>query len=141
MDDSDKLIEQLEMNPHPEGGYYSESFRDRDNSVSLIYYLLKKEQRSHWHRLTKNEILHFYKGDPLSVHISADGKTTITKKLGSGISSNENLHLVIHAGSWFSMNSEGDYSLIGCTVSPAFDYADFELAPPNWEPNNKLWGR
>ena len=137
MDDSDKLIEQPEMNPHPEGGYYSESFRDRDNSVSLIYYLLKKEQRSHWHRLTKNEILHFYKGDPLSVHISADGKTTITKKLGSGISSNENLHLVIHAGSWFSMNSEGDYSLIGCTVSPAFDYVDFELAPPNWEPNNK----
>jgi len=137
MDDSDKLIEQLEMKPHPEGGYYSESFRDRDNSVSLIYYLLKKEQRSHWHRLTKNEILHFYKGDPLSVHISADGKTTITKKLGSGISSNENLHLVIHAGSWFSMNSEGDYSLIGCTVSPAFDYVDFELAPPNWEPNNK----
>ena len=56
MDDSDKLIEQLEMNPHPEGGYYSESFRDRDNSVSLIYYLLKKGQRSHWHRLTKNEI-------------------------------------------------------------------------------------
>ena len=137
MADSDKLIEQLEMNPHPEGGYYSESFRDRDNSVSLIYYLLKKGQRSHWHRLKKNEILHFYKGDPLSVHISADAKTTITKKLGSSISSNENLHLVIHAGSWFSMNSEGDYSLIGCTVSPAFDYVDFELAPPNWEPNNK----
>jgi len=137
MNDSDKLIEQLEMNPHPEGGYYSESFRDRDNSVSLIYYLLKKGQRSHWHRLKKNEILHFYKGDSLSVHISADAKTTITKKLGNSISSNENLHLVIHAGSWFSMNSEGDYSLIGCTVSPAFDYADFELAPPNWKPNNK----
>ena len=68
---------------------------------------------------------------------SGVGKTTITKKLGNSISSNENLHLVIHAGSWFSMNSEGDYSLIGCTVSPAFDYADFELAPPNWEPNNK----
>ena len=135
MDDSDKLIEQLEMNPHPEGGYYSESFRDENSSVSLIYYLLKKGQRSHWHRLTKNEILHFYKGDPLSIHISADAKTTITKKLGHGIADNENLHLVIHAGSWFSMNSEGNYSLIGCTVSPAFDYADFELAPPNWEPN------
>jgi hypothetical protein len=141
MDDSDKLIEQLEMNPHPEGGYYSESFRDRDNSVSLIYYLLKRGQRSHWHRLTKNEILHFYKGDPLSVHISADAKTTITKKLGHSMADNENLHIIIPTGSWFSMNSEGDYSLIGCTVSPAFDYADFELAPPNWEPNNKLWGR
>ena len=45
--------------------------------------------------------------------------------------------IIIPAGSWFSMNSEGDYSLIGCTVSPAFDYADFELAPPNWKPNNK----
>ena len=135
MDDSDKLIEQLEMNPHPEGGYYSESFRDENSSVSLIYYLLKKGQRSHWHRLTKNEILHFYKGDPLSIHISADAKTTITKKLGHGIADNENLHLVIPAGSWFSMNSEGNYSLIGCTVSPAFDYADFELAPPNWKPD------
>ena len=137
MDDSDKLIEQLEMNPHPEGGYYSESFRDRDNSVSLIYYLLKKKQRSHWHRLTKNEILHFYKGDSLSIHISTDAKTTITKKLGHSIADNENLHIIIPAGSWFSMNSEGDYSLIGCTVSPAFDYTDFELAPPNWEPDNK----
>ena len=135
MDDSDKLIEQLEMNPHPEGGYYSESFRDENSSVSLIYYLLKKGQHSHWHRLTKNEILHFYKGDPLSIHISADAKTTITKKLGHDIADNESLHLVIHAGSWFSMNSEGNYSLIGCTVSPAFDYADFELAPPNWKPN------
>ena len=137
MGDSDKLIEQLEMKSHPEGGYYSESFRDKNNSVSLIYYLLKRGQLSQWHRLSKNEILHFYKGDPLSVHISADAKTTITKKLGHNISNNENLHLVIHAGSWFSMNSEGDYSLIGCTVSPAFDFKDFELAPPNWEPKKK----
>ncbi|MDC0057533.1 cupin domain-containing protein [Alphaproteobacteria bacterium] len=134
MDDSDKIIEQLKMNPHPEGGYYSESFRDKDNSVSLIYYLLKKGQRSHWHRLTKNEILHFYKGDPLSVHISDYAETIITKKLGNDIVNNENIHLVIRAGSWFSMNTEGNYSLIGCTVSPAFEYADFELAPPNWEP-------
>ena len=134
MDDSDKIIEQLKMNPHPEGGYYSESFRDKDNSVSLIYYLLKKGQRSHWHRLTKNEILHFYKGDPLSVHISDYTETIITKKLGSDIVNNENIHLVIRAGSWFSMNTEGNYSLIGCTVSPAFEYEDFELAPLNWEP-------
>jgi len=134
MDDSDKIIEQLKMNPHPEGGYYAVSFRDKDNSVSLIYYLLKKGQQSHWHRLTKNEILHFYKGDPLSVHISDYTETIITKKLGSDIVNNENIHLVIRAGSWFSMNTEGNYSLIGCTVSPAFEYADFELAPPNWEP-------
>ena len=139
MNNSDEIIKKLQMLPHPEGGYFKESFRNEN--ISLIYYLLKKGQRSHWHRLTKNEILHFYKGDPLSVHIYTDTKTTIIKKLGHSIADNENLHLVIHAGSWFSMNSEGNYSLIGCTVSPAFDYADFELAPPNWEPNNKLWGR
>ena len=73
MNESEKLINKFGMVPHPEGGYFSESFRDQENNVSLIYYLLKKGQRSHWHRLTKNEILHFYKGDPLLVQVSKDG--------------------------------------------------------------------
>ena len=85
MDDPEKLIKKLEMLPHPEGGYFSESFRDKDNNVSLIYYLLKKGQRSHWHRLTKNEILHFYKGDSMSVYISEDGKRSYTEVLGNKI--------------------------------------------------------
>ena len=58
MNDPNKLIEKLKMISHPEGGYFSESFRDKNNNVSLIYYLLKQDQRSHWHRLAKNEILH-----------------------------------------------------------------------------------
>ena len=132
MNDPNKLIEKLKMISHPEGGYFSESFRD--NNVSLIYYLLKKDQKSHWHRLTKNEILHFYEGHPLNVHISEDAETSYTKILGKNIDNNENLHLVVSAGSWFSMTSSGSYSLIGCTVAPGFDYKDFELAPKNWEP-------
>ena len=136
MNDSDKLIEKLKMTKHPEGGFFSESFRDNNNNVSLIYYLLKKSQRSHWHRLTKNEILHFYDGSYLNVHISDDSKTSYTKILGRNINNNENLHLVIPAGSWFSMTSSGSYSLIGCTVAPGFDYKDFELAPKNWQPGN-----
>ena len=135
MNDPDYLIEKLKMTPHPEGGYFAESFRDKKNNVSLIYYLLKKNQKSHWHRLTKNEILHFYDGYSMNVHISNDSKTSYSKILGKNIDNNESLHLVITAGSWFSMTSSGIYSLIGCTVSPGFDYKDFELAPKNWAPS------
>tara|TARA_Y100000741_G_C18173413_1_gene526241 strand:+ start:92 stop:502 length:411 start_codon:yes stop_codon:yes gene_type:complete len=130
----EEIINKLKMLPHPEGGYFVESFRDNEKNVSLIYYLLKKNQRSHWHRLTKNEILHFYQGDSMSVFISQNGKNIITKTLGKNLNIDENLHIVIKAGSWFSMESNGEFSLIGCTVAPAFDYSDFELAPKNWEP-------
>ena len=134
MNDPDRIIEKLKMIEHREGGFFSESFRDKDNNISLIYYLLKKDQKSHWHRLTKNEILHFYEGHPLNVHISKDSKTSYTKILGRDIFNDENNHLVVSAGSWFSMTSSGSYSLIGCTVAPGFDYKDFELAPKDWEP-------
>tara|TARA_B100001123_G_C15199627_1_gene982796 strand:- start:556 stop:969 length:414 start_codon:yes stop_codon:yes gene_type:complete len=134
MNDPEKIIKKLKMIPHPEGGYFSESFRDKNNNVSLIYYLLKKNQRSHWHRLTKNEILHFYHGESMSVYISEDGKFSNTKILGNNINNNENMHLIIKARSWFSMQSNGKYSLIGCTVAPGFNYSDFELAPSDWKP-------
>ena len=107
---------------------------NKENKVSLIYYLLKKNQRSHWHRLKKNEILHFYQGDPMLIYVSSDGLTSDTIILGNDINNKENMHVVIKAGSWFSMRSNGKYSLIGCTVSPGFDYSDFELAPKNWKP-------
>ena len=134
MNDPGELIKKLKMIPHPEGGYFVESFRDKENNVSLIYYLLKKNQRSHWHRLKKNEILHFYQGDPMLIYVSSDGLTSNTIILGNDINKKENMHVVIKAGSWFSMRSNGKYSLIGCTVSPGFDYSDFELAPKNWKP-------
>ena len=81
--------------------------------------------------------MHFYDGYPLNVNISIDGKTVITKKLGKNIDNAEFLHLVINSGTWFSMTSEGKYSLIGCTVAPGFDYKDFELAPKDWHPGIK----
>lgn len=134
MNDPEEIIKKLKMIPHPEGGYFIESFRDKEKNVSLIYYLLKKNQRSHWHRLKKNEILHFYDGSPMSVYISLDGQVSSTIVLGNNINNNENMHTIVEADSWFSMESKGEYSLIGCTVAPAFDYNDFELAPKNWEP-------
>ncbi len=137
MNSPEELIKKLNMTPHPEGGYFAESFRDKDNNVSLIYYLLKRNQRSHWHRLTKNEILHFYLGDPMSVYVSEDGNKSASKILGNNIIGNQKMHLIVKAGSWFSMQSSGNFSLIGCTVAPGFEYSDFELAPKNWEPGKK----
>ena len=70
MNNPDDLIKKLKLEPHPEGGYFAESFRDKKGTVSLIYYLLKKGDVSHWHKLTKNEILHFYDGDPIKIYMS-----------------------------------------------------------------------
>ena len=132
MTDTQDLIKKLKMVAHPEGGHFSESFRDDNNNVSLIYYLLQKNEWSHWHRLTKNETLHFYKGYPLTIFISNDGVDFISVILGE----DDNFHYTVEANNWFAMRSNGEYSLIGCSVAPAFDYNDFELAPADWKPNN-----
>ena len=132
MTDTQDLIKKLKMVAHPEGGHFSESFRDDDNNVSLIYYLLQKNEWSHWHRLTKNETLHFYKGYPLTIFISNDGVDFISVILGE----DDNFHYTVEANNWFAMRSNGEYSLIGCSVAPAFDYNDFELAPADWKPKN-----
>ena len=136
MTDPASLIESLKMTPHPEGGHFAETFRADDNSASLIFYLLKNDERSHWHRLTKNEILHFYDGDPMRVLLSTDGVSIQEKTLGRDAIDNEPYHLIIPKDTWFSMQSTGDWSLIGCTVSPAFAFDDFELAPQNWSPGH-----
>ena len=122
------IIELHKMIPHPEGGYYVEVFRTKD--VSQIYFLLEGHQHSHWHRITKNEILHFYLGEPLEVFTSNDGIEYEVFSLGS----NNNYIYTVKSNTWFAMKSSGSYSLIGCTVAPAFDFEDFELAPATWKP-------
>ena len=134
MKDPASLIESLKMTPHPEGGHFAETFRADDGSVSLIFYLLKSDERSHWHRLTKDELLHFYDGDPMSVLLSPDGMSIQEKTLGREGVGNESYQLIVPKDTWFSMQSTGDWSLIGCTVSPAFSFDDFELAPKGWMP-------
>ena len=136
MTDPASLIESLKMTPHPEGGHFAETFHADDGSLSLIFYLLKNDERSHWHRLTKNEILHFYDGDPMSVLLSSDGVSIQRKTLGRDAVDNEAYHLIVPKGTWFSMQSTSDWSLIGCTVSPAFSFDDFELAPEDWMPGH-----
>ena len=130
MEYADTLIKQMNMISHPEGGHYVEVLKNE--YVSQIYYLLKKNERSHWHRLKKNEILHFYLGEPLEVFTSINGTDYSSFSLGL----NNNFIFTVQSNTWFAMRSAGSFSLIGCTVAPAFDFEDFELAPKGWNPKN-----
>ena len=123
------LIEYHKMIPHPEGGHYVEVFKNRD--VSHIYFLLEGHEHSHWHRITKNETVHFYSGDPLEIYTSKDGEEFETNQIGS----NNNFIYSIEKNTWFAMKPKGRYSLIGCTVAPAFEFEDLELAPKDWKPS------
>ena len=123
------LIEQHKMIPHPEGGHYVEVFKNKD--VSHIYFLLQGHEHSHWHRITKNETVHFYTGDPLEIYTSEDGEEFETNQIGS----NKNFIYSIKKNTWFAMKPKGKYSLIGCTVAPAFEFEDLELAPKDWKPS------
>jgi len=123
------LIKHHKMVAHPEGGHYVEIFKNKD--VSHIYFLLEKHEHSHWHRITKNEILHFYLGSPLLIYTSEDGNEFKTNEIGS----KNNFNFNIKKNTWFAMKSSGSYSLIGCSVAPAFEFSDLELAPKNWKPS------
>ena len=129
MDTVKSLIEYHKMIPHPEGGHYVEVFKNKD--VSHIYFLLEGHEHSHWHRITKNETVHFYSGDPLEIYTSEDGEEFETNQIGS----NNNFIYSIEKNTWFAMKPKGKYSLIGCTVAPAFEFEDLELAPKDWKPS------
>ena len=122
------LIEHHNMIPHPEGGHFVEVYKNKD--VSHIYFLLEEHEHSHWHRITKNETIHFYTGSPLNIFTSKKGEEFEINTIGS-----QNQYMfTIEKNTWFAMKSTGSFSLIGCTVAPAFEFEDLELAPNNWKP-------
>ena len=134
-----RIIEALGMRPHPEGGWYVETFRDaaggpRGHSTA-IYFLLERGQVSHWH-LVKDavEIWHHHSGAPLELSISGDAQRVDRLTLGPDILSGQRPQGIVPAGAWQSARSLGDWTLVGCTVAPGFDFSAFELAPPGWEP-------
>jgi predicted cupin superfamily sugar epimerase len=137
--DSDTIIQVLGLQPHPEGGYYAETWRDNAQSGgrgsgTAIYYLLKAGEVSAWHRVDATEIWHWYAGAPLQLSISDDGTATRDIMLGPNIAAGERPQAVAPSQGWQSARSLGAWTLVGCTVSPAFEYAGFELAPAGWEP-------
>jgi uncharacterized protein len=134
---ADEVIRYLDLNPHPEGGHFRETFRDEGNprgASTAIYYLLKQGERSHWHRVDAAEVWHFYAGDPLEVTLSADGRTTQTHVLGPNLAIGERPQIVVPKKVWQSAKPLGAYTLVGCTVAPAFTFEGFEMAPKDWQP-------
>jgi len=129
----------LGLEPHPEGGYFRETYRHEPESggrghKTSIYYLLPAGQVSHWHRVDAVEIWHFHGGAPLELSISADGRDIAVHRLGLDFAAGGRPQVTVPAGAWQSAQSLGDWTLIGCTVAPAFEFAGFELAPPGWRP-------
>lgn len=138
---AEDIIQALGMQRHPEGGWYVETFRDpaggpRGHSTA-IYYLLQAGERSHWHRVRDAaEAWHFHAGDPLRLKISQDGKRVETVILGTALLRGERPQAIVPANAWQAAEPMGDYTLLGCTVAPGFDFAAFEMAPPDWEPGS-----
>lgn len=137
---ADEIIRQLGLEPHPEGGWFREIHRHAPpdggrGSVTSIYYLLKAGERSHWHRVTDaEEIWHFHAGAPLRLRIAPPDGTAEAHFLGMEFPAGERPQATVPTGWWQSAESTGAWTLVGCTVAPAFDFAGFEMAPPGWEP-------
>lgn len=135
MVDAQEIREAFAMKPHPEGGFYAETFRD--DASSAIYFLLEAGEVSSWHRLGHAaEIWHFHAGAPLRLTISTDGVATTSFRLGIDIAAGERPQAVVPAGCWQTAVTLGSWTLVGCTVAPAFDFAHFELAPKGWHPGS-----
>ena len=134
------IIRLLDLRPHPEGGHFRETFRDTRNienraASTAIYFLLARGERSHWHRVDAVEVWHYYAGAPLVLELAADERGPIRRmKLGPDIAMGERPQGVVPAGTWQAAESLGDWTLVGCTVAPGFEFAGFEMAPDGWAP-------
>jgi uncharacterized protein len=141
---ADYWINKLQLQAHPEGGYFREIYRSDEtlnkeslpdrysgkrNFATSIYFLLKGKDKSLFHKLKSDEIWHFYSGSPLTVYIIDENGKLQHEKLGGNFDSGEQFQIIIKKGLWFGaeVNDKTSFSLIGCTVSPGFDFNDFEL--------------
>jgi predicted cupin superfamily sugar epimerase len=135
------IIKRLELKPHPEGGHYRETFRDArvdGNGRSLstaIHFLLARGERAHWHRIDAVEIWHYYAGHALNLQI-ADDRAPRNVRLGPNLAAGEVPQAVVPVKAWQAAESTGDWTLVGCTVAPGFDFAGFEIAPKGWTPSD-----
>lgn len=138
--DADDVIRRLQLIPHPEGGHYRETYRHRPadggrGDVTQIYYLLRGGERSHWHRVDAIEIWHWYAGAPLRLEVASEGDPLQTVILGNDFTAGHAAHYTLPPFAWQAAESLGDWTLAGCTVAPAFQFAGFEMAPPGWSPD------
>ena len=109
--------------------------RLRRSRSTLIYFLLARGERSHWHRIDAVETWHYYAGAPLTLRMADDeGQRSVT--LGADLATGEQPQAIVPPHAWQSAESNGDWTLVGCTVAPGFEFATFELGPDGWEPTS-----
>jgi len=134
------IIARLDLTPHPEGGHYRETFRDSKvdadgrSRSTVIYFLLARGERSHWHRIDAVEVWHHYAGASLTLRI-ADDEGQRSVKLGADLAAGEQPQAIVPPFAWQAAESNGDWTLVGCTVAPGFEFDKFELAPKDWSPS------
>ena len=135
---AEAIIAELGLAPHPDGGWYEQTFEDAPGAdgrarSTAIYFLLEAGQVSHWHRVDAVEIWHWHAGAPLELSIAAPGgvETTI---LGVELAAGQRPQAIVQAHAWQSARSQGEWTLVSCTVAPGFRFDGFELAAPGWEP-------
>jgi len=134
------IIRLLDLKPHPEGGHFRETFRDSHAvngraASTAIYFLLVRGERSRWHRVDAAELWHYHAGAPLRLEIAASAAGPVDRMtLGPDLSSGERPQGIVPAHHWQAAESLGDWTLVGCTVAPGFEFATFEMAPQDWTP-------
>ena len=131
-----EIIKHLNLEPHPEGGWFKETWRDDTKpraQGTAIYFLLEEEQSSHWHRVDAAEMWHHYAGGALHLDIREGGET-VRHRLGPELMSGEAPQILVPKDAWQRAEPVDGWALVGCTVTPGFEFSGFELAPPDWAP-------
>lgn len=145
METAREIVEALGLAPHPEGGWYRETWRAPAEpgaraAGTAIYYLLEAHQFSHWHRVDASEIWLWHLGAPLALTLSSDGHDAETRMLGPELAQGQRPQLVVPAGWWQTAASLGRFTLVSCTVAPGFEFSGFEMAPADWRPEPRKSG-
>ncbi len=139
---ADAVIKSLELRPHPEGGHFRETWRDSPADGSrgagtAIYFLLRAEEVSDWHRVNAAELWIWQAGSPLVLTTSPDGHDARARYLGSDLGLGHTPQLAVPKGHWQTAACMGRWTLVCCVVAPAFRFEGFELAPPDWRPTRR----
>jgi uncharacterized protein len=138
--ESRQIIDRLHLSPHPEGGWYRETWRaeaapGQRASATAILFLLEAGQRSHWHRVDANELWLWHAGHPLHLFIAPDGAGPVAQiALGPEILAGQSPQAIVPPHHWQSTDADAGWALASCVVSPGFDFAGFTLAPFGWAP-------
>ena len=136
-----EVIRLLDLEPHPEGGHFRETFRDTRTidggraASTAIYFLLARGERSHWHRVDAVEAWHYHAGAPLELEIATSAQGPVARvTLGGDFAAGEHPQAIVPAHAWQAAEGTGDWTLVGGTVAPGCEFSGFELAPQGWAP-------